>query len=72
MNPKISALCVETGEGVISCPRLFPAFCGEWGEQKKTEYPFIKYIPIVAVMSGSHVSGHAMIAVRIIGNRVTH
>jgi len=39
----------------------------------KIEYPFIKHIPIVTVMSGSHVSGCAMMSfAEHTGNRVTH
>jgi len=30
----------------------------------KTSYPFIKHIPVAAVMSGSHVSGRAMTLLR--------
>ena len=40
---------------------LFSVMCGEWVGSLKTEYPFIKHIPIAIVMSISHISGCAMI-----------
>lgn len=40
---------------------LFSVMCGEWVGSLKTEYPFIKHIPIAIVMSMSHISGCAMI-----------
>ena len=49
----------ETGEGdknSLACSPL----CGEWVCTMKISYPFIKYIPVVIVMSVSHVSRYAM------------
>ncbi len=60
----------------IKIPCLFSAFmhmgfvhggmpegytlCGGWVCTLKTSYPFIKHIPVVIVMSVSHVSRYAM------------
>ena len=35
-------------------------FCGEWVCSLKISYPFTKHIPVVIVMSVSHVSRYAM------------
>jgi len=40
----------------------FPFYSGEWVCRLTIKYPFIKHIPIVTVMSGSHVSGCAMMS----------
>jgi len=39
--------------------RVFP-LCGGWVCTLKTPYPFTKHIPVVIVMSVSHVSRYAM------------
>lgn len=39
--------------------RVFP-LCGEWVCTLKISYPFTKHIPVVIVMSVSHVSRYAM------------
>ena len=39
--------------------RVFP-LCGGWVCTLKISYPFIKHIPVVIVMSVSHVSRYAM------------
>ena len=41
------------------CRRVFP-LCGEWVCTLKISYPFTKHIPVVIVMSVSHVSRYAM------------
>ncbi len=40
--------------------RRVSLLCGEWVCTMKISYPFIKYIPVVIVMSVSHVSRYAM------------
>ena len=52
-------LSEETGEGDKKSLACFP-FCGEWVCTMKTSYPFTKHIPVVIVMSVSHVSRYAM------------
>lgn len=52
-------LSEETGEGDKNPLACFP-LCGEWVCTLKTSYPFIKHIPVVIVMSVSHVSRYAM------------
>ena len=42
---------------ILTC---FP-LCGEWVCTLKTEYPFIRHIPIAIVMSISQLNGCAMI-----------
>ena len=39
--------------------KVFP-LCGGWVCTLKTSYPFTKHIPVVIVMSVSHVSRYAM------------
>ena len=49
----------ETGEGdkkSLACSPLY----GGWVCTLKTSYPFTKHIPVVIVMSVSHVSRYAM------------
>jgi hypothetical protein len=52
-------LSEETGEGDKKSLACFP-FCGEWVCTMKISYPFTKHIPVVIVMSVSHVSRYAM------------
>ena len=52
-------LSEETGEGGKNPLACFP-LCGEWVCAMKISYPFTKHIPIVIVMSVSHVSRYAM------------
>ena len=52
-------LSEETGEGDKKSLACFP-LCGEWVCTLKTSYPFTKHIPVVIVMSVSHVSRYAM------------
>lgn len=52
-------LSEETGEGDKNPLACFP-LCGEWVCTLKISYPFIKHIPVVIVMSVSHVSRYAM------------
>lgn len=49
----------ETGEGDKKSFTCFP-LCGEWVCTLKISYPFTKHIPVVIVMSVSHVSRYAM------------
>ena len=53
-------LSEETGEGDKNSFTCFLHLCGEWVCTVKISYPFIKYIPVVIVMSVSHVSRYAM------------
>ena len=53
-------LSEETGEGDKNSFTCFLHLCGEWVRTMKISYPFIKYIPVVIVMSVSHVSRYAM------------
>lgn len=53
-------LSEETGEGDKNSFTCFLHLCGEWVCTMKILYPFIKYIPVVIVMSVSHVSRYAM------------
>lgn len=52
-------LSEETGEGGKNSLACFP-LCGEWVCTLKISYPFTKHIPVVIVMSVSHVSRYAM------------
>ncbi len=52
-------LSEETGEGDKNSLACFP-LCGGWVCTMKTSYPFTKHIPVVIVMSVSHVSRYAM------------
>ena len=52
-------LSEETGEGDKKSLACFP-LCGGWVCTMKTSYPFTKHIPVVIVMSVSHVSRYAM------------
>lgn len=52
-------LSEETGEGDKKSLACFP-LCGEWVCTMKISYPFTKHIPVVIVMSVSHVSRYAM------------
>ena len=55
-------LSEETGEGDKKSLACFP-FCGEWVCTMKISYPFTKHIPVVIVMSVSHVDRYAIIRV---------
>jgi hypothetical protein len=52
-------LSEETGEGA-KIPRLFSVLGLRAGRSLKTEYPFIRHVPITIAKSMSHVSGCAM------------
>jgi hypothetical protein len=54
-------LSEETGEGT-KLPRLFSVLGRGAGRSLKTEYSFIRHVPIAIAKSMSHVSGCAMMS----------
>ena len=51
--------CFLFAFGKFTLPEGYP-LCGGWVCTLKTSYPFTKHIPVVIVMSVSHVSRYAM------------